>query len=197
LIHGRARYPEGHGKIERFNSTVFQQALRSYAGNPTVDPSLAALELRLSHFIFTGYNRNFHEGIQTTPEKRFTADTRALDYPFSTEELQQKFVLSEDKKVRKTNIISHNSVKYDVPLGHAGCWIKMYRNVLTDKLYVIHEGRAVEIHPTDPHKNARERRPRRPVKTSKGIPSTAADRRFHKDFSPIIDPDGGFQQTEE
>jgi len=34
LIHGSAGYPEGHGKIERFNRTVLEQALRLLAGNP-------------------------------------------------------------------------------------------------------------------------------------------------------------------
>ena len=38
LIHGSAGYPEGHGKVERFNRTVAEQLLRLLPGNPRIDP---------------------------------------------------------------------------------------------------------------------------------------------------------------
>ena len=41
LIHGATRYPEGHGAIERFNRTAYDQALRSLDGAADVGTPLA------------------------------------------------------------------------------------------------------------------------------------------------------------
>src|SRR3989442_9722869 len=49
LIHGTAGYPEGHGKIERFNRTLLPRELRGLDVHPEVDPDPAALTLRLAH----------------------------------------------------------------------------------------------------------------------------------------------------
>ena len=40
FIHGRASYPEGHGKIEKFNQTWKHQLLRNFDGHPEIDPAL-------------------------------------------------------------------------------------------------------------------------------------------------------------
>ncbi len=49
LIHGKKRYPEGHGKVERFNQTMQNAVLRSLDGAADADPAVTALELRLRH----------------------------------------------------------------------------------------------------------------------------------------------------
>ena len=51
LIHGRARYPQGRGVVERFNRTAHDQALRGLDGAANVDPDYPALTLRLRHFL--------------------------------------------------------------------------------------------------------------------------------------------------
>ena len=51
LIHGTTRYPQGHGAIERFHRTAYDQVLRSLDGAADVDPACAALTLRLRHFL--------------------------------------------------------------------------------------------------------------------------------------------------
>lgn len=63
LIHGEPRYPEGHGKIERFNQTAKQQCLRQLDKRPDVDPSCSALELRIGHYLTEQYNHTPHEGL--------------------------------------------------------------------------------------------------------------------------------------
>ena len=60
LIHGATRYPEGHGAIERFHRTAYDQVLRSLDGAADVDPACAALTLRLRHFL-ERYNDTPHE----------------------------------------------------------------------------------------------------------------------------------------
>lgn len=44
LIHGQTAYPEGHGKIEKFNQTALAAVLRHLPGRADVDPSFGALE---------------------------------------------------------------------------------------------------------------------------------------------------------
>ncbi|MCP3882084.1 MAG: transposase, partial [Sulfitobacter sp.] len=94
LIHGSAGYPEGHGKIERFNRTVAEQLLRLLAGNPQIDPQTQALELRLRHYLQERYNHTPHEALDgTTSWARFHQDPRALRFHAHTEQLRQAFVL--------------------------------------------------------------------------------------------------------
>lgn len=63
LVHGRAQYPEGHGKIEKFNQTARRKILRGLA-RPDVDPAYNALELRLSHWLRERYNHHPHESLK-------------------------------------------------------------------------------------------------------------------------------------
>jgi transposase InsO family protein len=63
LIHGESRYPEGHGKIERFNRTVQSAVLRALDGRPDVDPACKALEVRLRHWLRQVYNHEPHESL--------------------------------------------------------------------------------------------------------------------------------------
>lgn len=62
-VHGASRYPEGHGKVERFNQTAKKSLLRSLAGRPDVDPDCAALEARLGHWLREIYNHDRHEAL--------------------------------------------------------------------------------------------------------------------------------------
>ncbi len=72
LVLGTAAYPEGHGKIEKFNQTAQAQILRGLPGAADVDDDCGALELRLAHFLDHRYNQQPHEahGGQT-PLARF------------------------------------------------------------------------------------------------------------------------------
>jgi transposase InsO family protein len=63
LVHGESRYPEGHGKVERFNQTAQNAVLRSLAGRVDVDPACEALELRLGHWLVHVYNHQPHESL--------------------------------------------------------------------------------------------------------------------------------------
>jgi transposase InsO family protein len=62
-VLGAARYPEGHGKIERFNQTFQAQLLRGFPGAADVDDDCASLELRVEHYLAHQYNRTPHESL--------------------------------------------------------------------------------------------------------------------------------------
>ena len=199
LVLGTAGYPEGHGKIERFNQTAQAQVLRGLPGAADVDDDCGALELRLSHFLDHSYNRQPHESLGgQTPLARFEADTRALRFPADDAELTNRFLVSETRKVSNDNVVSYKGVDYEVPRGHAGTHIAIWRHLISGALSVVHDGEFVALAPVDLAHNAVSRRavPSAPAPDDdEGAPRTAAQLAFTRDFAPVVGPDGGFPAT--
>ena len=196
LVLGTAAYPEGHGKIEKFNQTAQAQILRGLIGAADVDDDCGALELRLSHFLDHGYNRQPHEALGgQTPLARFEADTRALRFPATDAELADRFVVTETRKVSADNVISYAGADYEVPRGHAGTEITVWRHLLSGALSVVHDAKLVTLAPVDLARNAVSRRAVPPAPApddDEGAPRTAAQIAFARDFAPVVGPDGGF-----
>lgn len=198
LINGTKAYPEGRGKIERFNRTAFMAILRSLDGAAEVDPDCEALTLRLRHFLFEQYNRLPHESLgQETPFNRWNADERPLRFPESMAELDAHFIVTEARKVSKDHIIKHGGELYEVPRGLGGEWIDVRRHVLKGTLEILHDGHPVRLHPLDLAANAKAERAARKSKDEApvpgdAVPKTAAAMAFERDFSPLVGPDGGF-----
>ncbi len=193
FIHGTAGYPEGHGKIERFNRTALNDVLRALDGNASVDPDCAALELRLRHYLREQYNPRAHESLAPhSPASRFHADAQPLrSLPHAR--LRQAFVLPLERRVSNDHVVSVDSVPYEVPRGLAGARVTRYRALLDDELTLLHEGRLRRLAPVDPPFNARQRRAKpAPEAPSPMAPKTCAQLRFEQDLGPIVDADGGF-----
>jgi transposase InsO family protein len=199
FIHGSKGYPQGRGKIERFNRTAFEQAIRFLNANPEVDADCGSLEQRLRHYIRHQYAEAPHEGLDNScPLDCFQNDTRSLRFAQSMEELQQAFVLHTTRRVSFDNVISLNSVAFEVPRGHAGARIELHRNVLDDSVRMAHEGRLVRIMPVDLHANARDSRangPRDDGASSPLPPKSCSQMVFEKDFKPVVDAQGGYSGT--
>jgi putative transposase len=199
LVLGTAGYPEGHGKIEKFNQTAGSQILRGLPGAADVDDDCGALELRLSHFLDHRYNQQPHEALGgATPLARFEADTRALRFPADDADLAGRFVVTETRKVSADNVISYEGIAYEVPRGHAGTDITVWRRLLTGGIEVVHDGRLVALAPVDLGRNAVSRRavPSAPAPDDdESAPRTAAQLAFARDFAPVVGPDGGFPTT--
>lgn len=196
LVLGEAAYPEGHGKIEKFNQTAQSQILRGLPGAADVDDDCGALELRLSHYLDHQYNRAPHEalGLQT-PLARFEADTRALRFPVDDADLDRRFVVTETRKVSADNVVSYDGVEYEVPRGHAGTQATIWRHLISGALSVVHDGRLVALAPVDLALNAVSRRARPSVPApddDERAPRTAAQLAFARDFAPVVGPDGDF-----
>ncbi len=201
LVHGKKAYPQGHGKIERFNQTADGGVLRSLPGAADVDPSCAALKLRLQHFLDRDYNERPHESLsQDTPRQRWETDTQALRFPEDEDELWRRFLVTESRRVSADHVIKHGGKLWEAPRGLARSSVEVQRHVLDGRLYVPHRGRLVRLHQLDPHANATDRRGYRgddkPL-PSEGVPTTAATSAFRRDFAPVTGPDGGFIHPEE
>lgn len=195
LVLGTAGYPEGHGKIEKFHQTAWSGVLRGLC-RPEIDPNPRALELRLRHFLFEQYNCRPHESLGgQTPQERWDADSRRLRLPESDAALRSKFVITETRKVSLDHVVSMDGVDYEVPRGHGGTRIAVYRHVLEATLSVLHQGRLVRLHPVDLAANAVARRGKPGVDHDEALapaPRTAAMRAFDRSFGPVVALDGGF-----
>jgi putative transposase len=195
LILGARAYAEGHGKIERFNETVRGAVLRLLDRRPDVDPECGSLELRLRHYLENQYNHTPHEGIgKETPYDRFSRDPKELQFPESVEDLRRKFEVYLTRRVSADNIVSVDSVLYEVPAGHDGATVTLRRKLLSGGLFLLHEGRLVELHPVDLEANARDRRgcrTRSEEPVEHRLPPSAADLAFQRDYGSVLDPDGG------
>ncbi len=198
LIHGEKAYPEGHGKIERFNRTTLAAVLRGYDRRPDVDPDCSALELRLQHYLREVYNHTPHSSLgKQTPAQRFQADCKPLCFPENDAKLRRTFVVNLKRRVSNDHIVSVGSVAYEIPRGYAGCRVTLQRRVLDDSLTFVHQGRIIELAPVDLVANARASRGKCSAssaedETATALPKSAADLIFERDMGPAVTADGGF-----
>jgi len=195
LIHGTAAYPEGHGKIERFNQTEGQQVIRSFDSNPEVDPDPSALTLRLSHWMHQVYNHTPHESLGgQTPAQRFHQDPHPLHFPEDRGWLYDCFLISFKRRVSTDNVIPYDGLFYEVPRGYARQHIRLWRHLLDGSLSMIHQAKRLFIHPVDVTANAYAKRAQKNKTSPKATRPvrTAAMLRFQSDFAPIVGPDGSY-----
>lgn len=196
LIHGEKAYPEGHGKIEKFNQTVAEALLRHLDGRPDVDPDCGALQLRLRHWLHEIYNHTPHESLHgRSPWHRFSTDERPLRFPESLEALRERFVVHLERRVSPDHVVSVEGTFYEVPRGLAGSKTTVYRQVLDGTVRILFQGKLVKLLPVDLSANAHARRAGRlaPEDDLAAIPTkSAADLTFDRDFAPVVGPDGGF-----
>lgn len=189
-IHGKKRYPEGHGKVERFNQTAQCDVLRGLC-RPEVDPDIGSLELRLRHYVEHDYNVRKHESLEdSSPVARWDADERPLRFPRDQQELRSRFLVTETRRVSSDNVVSVDGVSYEVPRGHARDTIELRRQTLDGSLWAPHEGRLVQLHPVDLAHNAQDRRANpspSPTDDQREPPVTAACMSFDRHFGPLPD----------
>jgi len=198
LIHGEVRYPEGHGKVERFNQTAKNDVLRGLDGRPDVDAGCSALELRLQHYTDTIYNHRPHESLGgQTPGERYFGDPKPLRFPEDQDSLRHKFEVSLKRRVSNDSVVSIDGVFYDMPRGYAGQQVILRRRLLLNSIGFIHDGKVIDLCPCDQQANANTRRA-----TPSGndhneqvaMPQkTAADYAFEREFRSVVDADGGFE----
>lgn len=197
FIHGTAGYPQGRGKIERFNRTASDQMLRLLDGNPDIDPDCASLELRLRHYLDEQYNQTPHESLDgKTPWSRFKDDPKPMRPYLHPETLNNAFILQRQRSVSNDHVISFNGIHYEVPRGLASTKITIYHNPLDNSVDISHQDRMVRLAPLDALANARDKRaknaPADEQEFPKNITKTSAQMAFDRAHQPIVGADGGF-----
>lgn len=207
LIVGTAGYPEGHGKIERFNQSAKARVLRGLDGAPDVDPDCGALTLRLRHDLFEVYNHLPHESLDgDTPQQRFASSPRPLRPAASDAWLINAFTLPLERRVSADHIVTVDGTLYELPRGYGGSRVTLYRRLLEltphgPALDLEHDGRLVRLHPVDKHFNATSGRAPRGSASSdetQAVPAKSASTlHFERDHRSMLAPDGGFRDTKE
>ncbi|QDV09320.1 Integrase core domain protein [Planctomycetes bacterium Poly30] len=205
LIHGEKRYPEGHGKIERFHRTAVGDVLRNLDGRPGVDTDCGALELCLQHYLSQEYGHRAHASLDgATPWERFHGDAVPLRFHRDAAELKSKFTVWLERRVAADNIVSIDSVAFEMPRGYAGQRVQIHRRVLENSFAFLHQGKLIDLHPVDLTKNAHAKRAKGKASSgakSGGVqgtpPKSAADMAFERDFGSVVDHDGGFPASDE
>jgi len=196
FIHGTAGYPQGRGKIERFNRTASDQMLRLLDGNPDIDPDCAALELRLWHYLHGQYNNTPHCSLDgNTPWSRFKEDPTPLRFHQNQETLLKAFVLNKARSVSNDHVISFNGVQYEVPRGLASTRVIIQHNPLDNSVAILHQNRTVRLAPLDAQANARDKRTKTAAfdeEPARPITKTSAQIAFDREHRPIVGIDGGF-----
>ena len=200
LIHGRARYPQGRGKIERFNQTCLNDLLRAIAQDPLADPDCKALEHRINHYISAMYNLRPHEGIgKVSPDEKWHSDTRKLVIPSDMKIVESHFIISTRRRVSRDNVVMVGATGYEMPAGYAGQRLEIYNHILENRFTVIHDGRHVTLHKVDLATNARMIRRRRVEKEQPPGPGpikTAAQLLYDQDHKTIVTSGGDYYETD-
>jgi len=192
FIHGTAGYPEGHGKIERYNRTQWADLLRTFSGDPAVDPSLSSLTSRCQHYCETIYNNDNHSSIGMSPNQKWDADTKPLNIPDDFRSLERHFVVTRKRKVSRDNVIKNNGANLEIPNGYAGKIVVIEDHLLHNAQYFMHNGERVKLIDVDLVANAKEKRQPRAATADPepALRTTAARVLYGLDFPPIVDANG-------
>lgn len=200
LIHGTVAYPEGRGKIERFNRTLRADFLRGLEG--VLDTSLEHLQLRLNHHLEHVYNKSPHESLDgMTPEQKFLElrpkDIKKVDY----RSLREKFFVSFRRKASRTNDVQLDGTFFEIPRGHAGRTVVIVKDILSGDYFFDHDQKRIQIFPVDYTHNAissRERAKYEPTHEQEPGPvDTAANKNFRSNYRPIVSLSGDFYEKED
>jgi len=125
---------------------------------------------------------------------RFHNDSKLLRFPESEEKLESMFMISFRRTVTNDNVVSVDSLAYEMPRGYAGERILLYRRVLSGTIHFLHSDRLIELHPVDTALNARSKRGRQRAddEPAHPLPPSAAEMSFNQDCQTLVGPDGGF-----
>lgn len=160
LLHARPYDPEARGKMERFWRTLREGCL-NYLGAVA---SLADINATLRAFLDRRYHVSPHAGLLgKTPAKVYAARPAGEG---AVDETALRTALTERsrRRVSKDNVVSIDGAGWQLDQGYlagqvvtvAQCFV-----VPGEPPWVEHEGKRLMLHPVDPQRNARRKRPPR------------------------------------
>jgi transposase InsO family protein len=162
LLHARPYDPQARGKMERFWRTLREGCL-DFLGPLT---SLHDVNVRLWAFLDTHYHRATHASLWgKSPKEVFDA---APPPPDGLDEAALRAALTTRirRRVRRDTTVSVEGVDYELDGGHlAGRLVFLCRCLVDvgEPPWAEFEGKRLTLHPLDPVRNAKRKRPpRRP-----------------------------------
>jgi transposase InsO family protein len=168
LLHARPYDAPARGKMERFWRTLREGCL-DFLGNLT---SLHDVNVRLWAFLDQHYHRAPHAGLygQTPADLFRAAPTSPL---FDEAAILEALTVRIRRRVRRDTTVPIDGKDYELDQGHlTGRIVTLCRSLADLSLppWVEFEGKRFEVHPVDPMKNSRRRRPRRRPEVDESLP---------------------------
>lgn len=195
LIHGTVGYPEGRGKVERFNRTIGTDLLRHFDAAHDLDPDCDSLTQRLRHYLDRVYHQRPHDGLEgLSPYDRFHSDPVPLRFP-DADTMARGFVRTLRRKASSDSIVSFLDCPYELPDGYADRYVDLRYDIAAQSLSLCHEGRFMVLQPVDLYRNARRPPllpPSQPPLPEGSLPPSSAQAAFAEDFKPLVDDQGNY-----
>ena len=174
LLHARPYDPQARGKMERFWRTLREGCL-DFLGPLT---SLHDVNVRLLAFLDTHYHQTTHASLWgKSPGDVFRMASKAPD-GFDEAALRAALTTRVRRRVRRDTTVSIAGVDYELDGGHlAGRLVFLCRCLVDigELPWAEFEGKRLALHPVDPIKNGRRKRPRPPAHDERCRPHPAFD----------------------
>jgi putative transposase len=186
LLHPSPGDAPARGKIERWWRTLREGCLDFISGHVN---SLTDVNARLLAFVQQHYHRVPHASLLgRSPEVAFADRSNApcKDPPeerLTEERLRHALTVRERRRVRKDTTVSVGGRDWELDQGFlAGRVVTIARSFVdpTEAPWLEHEGKSFPLHPVDPTKNARRRRPERRLSPDGQLGDLALD-------APLLD----------
>jgi hypothetical protein len=156
LIHSKPYDSPSRGKVERLFRTLRERFLPLV--NPKEVRTLEDLNIRFARWLDREYHHHHHYGIETRPIDRWMAGLKETGIRrLSEEELDQAFLQTLRRRVKKDSTVSIFGTLYEVPPRYISELIEL--RFPTDKPEEIHvyenDKPVCRIRKVDPRENAR------------------------------------------
>ena len=158
LVHSKPYDSPSRGKIERFFRTMRGSFLIQYEKKTM---TLSEINDAFSIWLRKNYHLKQHSSIEVRPMDRYQSSTEK--YPLkriSKEQLDEYFMASFKRTVKKDATVSIHAIIYEVPAAYIGNEIEL-RNVQGETNYFLYEDnrKICQIMPVDSRANAKTYRP--------------------------------------
>jgi len=160
LLHARPYDPQARGKMERFWRTLREGCL-NYLGAMA---SLGDINATLRAFLDRRYHPAPHAGLLGKSPGKVYAARPASEGAIDEKALRAALTERSRRRVSGDNIVSVDGVAWQLDQGYlAGQIVSVARCFVApeEPPWVEHEGKRLPLHPLDPQRNARRKRPPR------------------------------------
>ena len=159
LLHAQPYDAPARGKMERFWRTLRESCL-DFLGQVA---SLADVYAILQGFLDAHYHKAPHAALMGhAPGRAFSDGMAGRTDGLTEDKLRDALTVRTKRRVRNDTTLSIDGVDWELDQGFlAGRIIVVARNLVDpdDPPWVEHEGKRLVLHPVDPLKNARRKRP--------------------------------------
>ena len=158
LLHAKPYDPEARGKMERFWRTLREGCL-NYLGAVA---SLVDINSTLRAFLDRRYHPAPHAGLLGKSPAQVYAARPAGDSAVDEKALRGALTERTRRRVSGDNIVSVDGIAWQLDQGYlAGQIVSVARCFIVpdEPPWVEHEGKRLVLHPVDPQRNARRKRP--------------------------------------